>query len=81
MAGILNIALERNPETELLESNYSEPVGTLIAIADFSNGNLIPASINPGATWNSYNPTRSIIGGATRFSFAGGPGAAGASID
>lgn len=64
--------LSENPETGLLESNYAEPVGTLIAVANFSDGNLIPASINPGATWNSYNPTRNIVDGATRFSFAGG---------
>lgn len=47
-------------------------VGSLIAGANFTDGQLIPASIMTGATWNSYNPTRTIESGAMRLDYLGG---------
>jgi len=49
-------------------------VGAAIAVANFTDGQLIPASIMTGANWNSYNTTRSIESGAMKFNYAGGAG-------
>lgn len=47
-------------------------VGSLIAVADFTDGQLVPSSILAGTSWESYNPTRSIESGALRLDYAGG---------
>lgn len=70
-----SVTLSRDVETGKLKSTYVEPIGELIAQANFTNGNLVPATIVPGAAWASFNATRTIEDGAIKMSYPAGDAA------
>lgn len=61
----------RDPVTGKYSSAQNSGL-TLVGYADFTDGQLIPDSIYPGATWNSFNPTRSIENGQFRADYPAG---------
>lgn len=74
MSGSVIISGTASPNGKFNSSAQAGAVGALIAQANFTDGQLIPASILAGATWSSYNDFRVIDTGAMRFDYAGGPG-------
>jgi hypothetical protein len=61
----------RNPETDALESNPITPPGvTMIAYANWTDGNITPTSIYPGVDWGVFEDVPIVVeSGALKFSY------------